>query len=60
LWFSYKGQRIGQGRDSARQFLLDNPEVRGKIDSELAFPARSSASGENRSDKAAIASVPQK
>ena len=26
-WFSYKGQRIGQGRDSARQFLKENPEV---------------------------------
>ena len=34
-WFSYKGLRIGQGRDSARQFLKENPEVMGKIDVEL-------------------------
>src|SRR5579862_323442 len=24
-WFSYKGERIGQGRENARQFLRDNP-----------------------------------
>src|SRR5450432_4322101 len=26
-WYSYKGERIGQGRENARQFLKDNPEV---------------------------------
>jgi len=59
-WFSYKGQRIGQGRDSARQFLKENPEVRGKIDSELRSMLGLLATGENGSAKAAIASVPQK
>jgi recombination protein RecA len=34
-WFSYKGERIGQGRENARQFLKDNPDVRANIDSEL-------------------------
>ncbi len=34
-WFSYKGERIGQGRENARQFLKDNPDIRAKIDSEL-------------------------
>jgi recombination protein RecA len=34
-WFSYKGERIGQGRENARQFLKDNPDVRVRIDSEL-------------------------
>jgi len=34
-WFSYKGERIGQGRENARQFLKDNPDVSGKIESEL-------------------------
>src|SRR6202045_5554990 len=24
-WYSYKGERIGQGRENARQFLKDNP-----------------------------------
>jgi len=26
-WFSYEGQRIGQGRENAKQFLKDNPEI---------------------------------
>jgi len=34
-WFSYKGERIGQGRENARQFLRDNPDIRLKIDTEL-------------------------
>jgi recombination protein RecA len=34
-WFSYKGDRIGQGRENARQFLKDNPDIRQSIDLEL-------------------------
>jgi recombination protein RecA len=34
-WFSYKGERIGQGRENVRQFLKDNPDMRAKIDVEL-------------------------
>ena len=34
-WYSYKGERIGQGRENARQFLKDNPDVRAAIDLEL-------------------------
>jgi recombination protein RecA len=34
-WYSYKGERIGQGRENARQFLKDNPDIRQQIDSEL-------------------------
>jgi recombination protein RecA len=34
-WYSFKGERIGQGRDNARQFLKDNPDVRKKLDTEL-------------------------
>src|SRR5215475_3242661 len=34
-WFSYKGERIGQGRENAKQFLKDNPDVRQKIDLDL-------------------------
>ena len=31
-WFSYEDQRIGQGRENARQYLKDNPDVSAKID----------------------------
>jgi recombination protein RecA len=34
-WFSYKGERIGQGRENAKQFLKDNADIREKIDTEL-------------------------
>ncbi len=34
-WFSYKGERIGQGRENARQFLKDNQDIRATIDTEL-------------------------
>jgi recombination protein RecA len=34
-WFSYKGDRIGQGRENARQFLKDNPDIRASVDMEL-------------------------
>ena len=34
-WFSYKGDRIGQGRENARQFLKDNADIRQGIDTEL-------------------------
>jgi len=34
-WYSYKGERIGQGRENARQFLRDNTDIRQKVDTEL-------------------------
>src|SRR6185369_10159067 len=34
-WFSYKGERIGQGRENARQFLKDNADIKQNVDNEL-------------------------
>lgn len=34
-WFAYDGQRIGQGRENARQFLRDNPEIAGAIEHKI-------------------------
>ncbi len=34
-WFSYSGERIGQGRENVRQFLKDNRDVFGKMDKQL-------------------------
>ncbi len=31
-WFSYDSQRIGQGRENAKQFLKDNPDVAAAIE----------------------------
>ncbi|MCX7978545.1 MAG: recombinase RecA [Bdellovibrionaceae bacterium] len=30
-WFSYKGERLGQGRDQAKQYLKDNPSVLAEL-----------------------------
>ncbi|HXI40990.1 MAG TPA: recombinase RecA [Bryobacteraceae bacterium] len=59
-WFSYKGQRIGQGRDSARQFLKENPELVTKLDGELRSVLGLLATSENGSAKATAATAPQK
>jgi recombination protein RecA len=34
-WYSFKGERIGQGRENAKQFLKDNPDMREKLDLDL-------------------------
>ena len=34
-WFSYKGERIGQGRENARQFLKDNKDITAKLETEV-------------------------
>ena len=31
-WFSYNSERLGQGRENAKQFLKDNPAVAGEIE----------------------------
>jgi len=31
-WYSYKGEKIGQGKDNARDFLKDNPEISKEIE----------------------------
>jgi recombination protein RecA len=34
-WFSYRGERLGQGRENARSTLRDNKELCGRIETEL-------------------------
>ena len=34
-WFSYNSQRIGQGRENAKQFMRDNPEMANEIEQAL-------------------------
>lgn len=34
-WFSYKDQRIGQGKENARQFLKDNPSIAADIEKQI-------------------------
>ena len=34
-WFSYDGQRVGQGRENAKQFMKDNPDVAQAIEAKV-------------------------
>ena len=34
-WFSYGGERIGQGRENARQFLRENADIKKKVEVEV-------------------------
>ena len=31
-WYSYNGERMGQGKEAAKQYLLDNPQIADEID----------------------------
>jgi recombination protein RecA len=34
-WYGYNGTKIAQGRDAAKQFLMDNPEVADEIEAKI-------------------------
>jgi recombination protein RecA len=34
-WFSYGGERIGQGRENAKQYLADNPDTARAIEAKV-------------------------
>jgi recombination protein RecA len=34
-WYSYKGERIGQGKDNARVFLQQHPEIAKDIEAQV-------------------------
>ena len=66
-WFSYKGERLGQGRENAKQTLRDNPDVLKRIENEVKRALGMLVRRESRTEeallsveqkKAAIASVP--
>jgi recombination protein RecA len=34
-WFSYNGERVGQGRENAKQYLLEHPETCAAIEAKI-------------------------
>ena len=34
-WFSYRGDKLGQGRENAKIFLRDNPEIATEIENKI-------------------------
>ncbi|MEL7017321.1 MAG: recombinase RecA [Pseudomonadota bacterium] len=54
-WFSYNGERVGQGRENAKQFLRDNPDIAQAIESAIrsnaGLIAEEMLTGENGEDE---------
>jgi recombination protein RecA len=64
-WFAIDGERMGQGRENARQFLKDNPDIRNEVDARLrkglGLPAvERPTSDAAKPDKAAVLPMPEK
>ena len=34
-WFSYNGEKIGQGRENVKQYLTDNPDIMNEIEKKI-------------------------
>jgi recombination protein RecA len=56
-WFSYGNDRIGQGRENAKNFLRDNPDILTKLDGQVreayglsALPAPAAKAGKPDAD----------
>ncbi len=57
-WFSYKGERIGQGRENVRQFLRDNADIRERINVELRKALGLNKGGDQPAEAAGPAPTP--
>jgi recombination protein RecA len=57
-WYSYKGERIGQGRENARQFLKDNADVMAKVDAEVRKLLGLTKNGDAGADSGTAAPTP--
>jgi len=59
-WYSYKAERIGQGRDAARDFLKNNSSTAREVEMKLrelaGVPARSEKKAETKEEKPAARS----
>jgi recombination protein RecA len=56
-WFSYKSERIGQGRENAKQFLKENKDMLAKIEAEVR--KKLNIPGPQSAEKAQAAAAPQ-
>jgi recombination protein RecA len=67
-WYSYKGERIGQGRENARAFLKENKDTMAKLDAEVrkqlgltptaAAPVAAAAAAQTPSQGARVTTMP--
>jgi recombination protein RecA len=66
-WYSYKGERIGQGRENARAFLKENKDTLIKLEAEVrkqlgltpaAVPVAAAAPAQSPSQGARVTTMP--
>jgi recombination protein RecA len=63
-WFNFDSERLGQGRENARQFLKEHPDVRREIDTRirkgLGMPVPETSDAPPKPEKAAVVHMPEK
>ncbi len=50
-WFSYNGSKLAQGRDAAKQVILDNPELAEELEEKIMEALKSSPAPKSKSKK---------
>ena len=56
-WYSYQGDRIGQGKENGRDYLINNPEKAAQIEAQLRAKLLPSESIEAPSEETEDATV---
>ena len=56
-WYSYEGNRIGQGRENVKKYLAENPEILNRIEAQIREKISPSENGEDEQLSGAQASV---
>jgi recombination protein RecA len=63
-WYAIDGERMGQGRENARQFLKDNADIRTEVDQRLrkglGLPFLEAPARAEKSEKAEVVPMPEK
>jgi recombination protein RecA len=66
-WYAFNGERMGQGRENARQFLKDNHDIRREIESRLrqglglpVIDQPEAPAAPAKAEKAAVLPMPEK
>ena len=49
-WYAYNGEKIGQGKDNAREFLRENPELAREIEAKVREALGVPAAGPNKAE----------
>lgn len=51
-WFSYEGNKLGQGRDAVKQLLADNPELSDEIEGKIRSKVKGEVDAEEKKEEA--------